>query len=305
MTGDALEPYTVVPPHVPVEWSRGFVEARRAEVEAALLPAVARRDELVGTALTDVAIVDSNPAETTYATRLGATHGLPVARATLRTGDVELWSATHRTLLVIERKTQNDLLTSLQSGHWLAQRARLLALNHVRGVRAVLLVEWDTALGLPPSNAQLGHLRERGPQAEFKPVSAAQLFAHLDATCLRDRLTVLHARSAEDSCARLAALFRSNAEGAYAKPSYVDAEAAPVRLAAKPKCSNPRRADRLKMLMALSGLSEKRAGALLDAYPTFVALTRASLEELRSVKLSGRALPKEAVRRLHDALHTA
>jgi ERCC4-type nuclease len=213
------------------------------------------------------------------ATRLRLPHrveSLPLADIELRLGD--------QRLLLLERKTADDLAKSILDGRWKEQKQRLLHLQR-QGACVGYLFEGDffdpsRNHALPPRTL----------------LSAATMAA------VRDRLLALRAKDTAEAVRALAVL----AERLPARALEPDlGDPAPVALSKRERMAAPD-AVLLRMIRAVPGVSANVARALLQRHPDVRALRRA-LRRPDLLARTPRALSRKPIgpavaRRLADAL---
>ena len=208
---------------------------------------------------------------------------LPHSVETLPLGDLELRLGTRR-LLLLERKTADDLAASIQDGRWREQKQRLLPLRDHCAVGYLFEGDFfDPARNhaLPPRTL----------------LSAATMAA------VRDRLLALRAKDVHETVRTLAVLTQrlpcADATGAPHDPE-------PVLLSRRERMAAPD-AVLLRMLRAVPGVSAAVAAALLQRHPSMHDLRRALAEQpndLARISRHGsrKALGPAVIQRLTQAL---
>lgn len=212
-------------------------------------------------------LVDSNPGEDALFSTLSRDLGDGrVTRKRLDLGDVEVRGEIGR--ILFERKSWNDLVSSLRDGRYAEQKTRLLA-ERERAIadgtrlRVVYLIETSR---VPAYDDKTNGMPNNQP------------FAALTKMALRDGITTMFCANAADAAKMIAYAVRAADKGGLDGAAHA-AEVAASGYAGTVKFSNKRKnADDNMfeiMLASLTGVSGKKASAIADAYASPAALVRA------------------------------
>jgi ERCC4-type nuclease len=226
-------------------------------------------------------LVDTNAGENALFATLVCDLGKDlVTRKRLDLGDVEVRGEIGRILW--ERKSWNDLVSSLRDGRYLSQKARLLAEREraaAEGTRLRVVYLIETA---------------RVPAYDDKThgMPNSQPFAAMTKMALRDGITLMFCASSEDAAKMIAYAVRAADKGGLDGAAHA-AEVAASGYAGTVKFSNKRKnADENMfeiMLASLTGVSGKKASAIAEAYASPAALVRA-YEALKASGANGKKL---------------
>lgn len=212
--------------------------------------------------------VDTNPGENDLFERIKAraAPGAEVLRARLDVGDVLVRAPG--CVLVIERKTVADLVSSIEDGRSREQKARQLAAvaqDESGATRVVWVVEGQLSgwhAQLPPPRCFPNH----------------QMEAAVACTAVRDGIPVLRCRDGESVAEMILYLFSKAAAGdldgvAEAQKRAAAGYSGCVQVK-KARNASPELTFQM-MLSTIPGVSMSKAKAIADAYPTVTALVTA------------------------------
>lgn len=232
--------------------------------------------------------VDANPAEKALFEALQEAcrqrgldpHG--VKRGRLDLGDVRVRSHLDEEL-VFERKSIADWAASIRDGRYHEQKQRFLQTQSVEAPsQLVYIIEGDR---VPDFDGHTGGIANRS-------LNAALLM-----TQLRDGIAVIHSQDTRHSADAVLYVANRLGQGALnARPAKdlacLDSSA---RKRKRENLDDPRAALRA-MLCALPGISQEKATALVEAFPTLRRLSNATPEAIANVKAGA------AKRRIGSAL---
>lgn len=234
-------------------------------------------------------IVDTNAGEDDMFARLDAKLPGQVRRGRLDIGDVRI-VAPDGTVLIVERKSVGDLISSLGDGRYRDQKARQLAAvaDDSSGKTTVIWVVQGSVQGwfslLPP-----------------RDFPVAQLECAIISTCVRDGIPVLRAKDAEATAETVAYLHTRALAGELsgaARAQKVAAQGYAGVFHAKKSTNADEKATWRNMLATVHGMSASRAAALCEGFATPRALmsflektpAKEAIKRMASLKAGARAL---------------
>jgi len=213
-------------------------------------------------------VVDTNAGENALFDGLIQAFGdATVRRERLDLGDVRL--AVPGGLVLVERKTWPDFVSSLRDKRYSEQKLRLLAeRERARDAGQRLDVVYLIEAGAVP--------RHSGSTAGMPN---AQPFAALTKMSIRDGIFVVFSASAEDSARHVGYIYSTAVVGGFDAQAHMDSKVAASGYAGVCKFSNKRKNAMenpfVMMLATVDGCSGARDEAVARVYPTASALVRA------------------------------
>lgn len=216
----------------------------------------------------------------------------PPTRSRLDLGDVELvhseGGAPVRRIL-IERKGWADWAASMSDGRYKEQKGRALgASDHEVPTTFMYIIE----------NATTPRWLEKTRGMNNRALMAADL-----KTQLRDGLSVFHTTDTADT-ARVITYLHRELVGGNLQPKRSEDAVAPVAGVYKRKaaCISDGQSQYKAMLAVVHGMSQAKSVAIANAFPSFVDLVNADVEQLANVKVANRRLGNVVAERLRAAL---
>ena len=215
-------------------------------------------------------VVDANAAESfLYEALQEATlpQGTQLRRQRLDLGDVQIRLGDLNVL--IERKTWSDWKQSITDGRYKEQKARFLG-SCAQSTKLIYLIEGS----LRRFDGKTDHM-------ENKALNAAVI-----KTQLRDDIHVLRSCDAKDSADTLIYYAQQLAAGGLDPASAKKGVAGASYKRKRDNLEDPKDLSR-EMLTIIPGMSDEKARAVLDSYPSFRVLRKASVSDLAKVRCGG------------------
>lgn len=230
--------------------------------------------------------VDANAGETWLYDELRAAHPA-TERASMDVGDVRI--ETEHALLIVERKSIEDLCASIQDDRLSQQRARWVQFDQEaagKPVRFALLVHGQ----LPTYTGMPVHPRTR--------INGKAVLNSLARTSLVYGAAVMWVRAQSDVAPQLLRLLED-----LQKPDCLVPRLVPQFSGAGKRKrdlqTDPKEVIKAQLSVVL-GMSEAKAVAVAEVFPSWRAICAASVEELADVKCAGKKLGPVVARRLKE-----
>jgi ERCC4-type nuclease len=220
--------------------------------------------------------VDTNAGENTLFDKLVQLRGdSQTRRERLDLGDIKVTLENGKVLL-LERKSWSDWVSSLRDGRYKNQKARLLSHR-------------DTSEG----NVSLFYILETPAVPTHAGTTAgmpnSQAFAALMKTQLRDNIVVLWASSSEDIAHQVAYIADTYERGGFQQSTQIAASGYAGVVQHSKKRKNAEEDQFAIMLSSMPGVSARKAHVITKAYATPAALVHA-YQALASDKLRDKML---------------
>jgi len=225
-------------------------------------------------------LVDTNPHEEEIFKLLCATH--PHAkRERLDVGDIMIRSPDRT--IVIERKTWDDLRSSIADGRKSEQQMRALGGDNVHFMYIIVsskIPKWNhkPSRGIPNANA----------------------FCSLLKTQLRDKVTVHWAQDTEDIIEVVSYIYKQLRDNKLMMSTHARHVDAYVQQR-KRKCANDN--PFVQMLASVDGSSVQKAEAISTHFPTMEKLVKASEDEIANIKVGKQRIGPKLANNYTQILH--
>jgi ERCC4-type nuclease len=221
---------------------------------------------------------------------------VPVERACLDVGDYAIVDGSGRTVVLVERKSHQDMAGSLRTNNHLKEQICRLKAFQSQNPEAVTFILYEGCMGKTWYQSTNGGI----------PNSSIDMM--LTCICSREGLGLHHTVSLEHTAAWISSLARKEAKGQLRAPSGTRgavSEAGYIRTLAMSKTANTRATSPwTRVLMSVDGMSAVRAIAVVHAFPTCASLAKrlrddGGVEAVANIQVKRQRLGPAIAKRLH------
>lgn len=195
-----------------------------------------------------------------------------VERAHLEVGDYAIVDDSGETVVLIERKSHQDMAGSLRTNSHLKEQICRLKAFQARNTAAATFILYEGCMG------------KSWPDATSAGIPHSTIDTMLTCICSREGLCLHHTVSLEHTARWIAALVKKEAKGelrpAGGRARGEVSETQYMRTMSMSKTANTRAASPwVRVLMAVDGMSAPRAVAVAQAYPSCARLAKRLRED--------------------------